>query len=120
MPMIVGRYDSGVLSKRRAKQVFGTLEDALRIVIGEVRPGKSGYGVTVEGDPFGPIALNQPDLRIYVFYHAEWLFTPEELDALASGFHAEVVKELEALQLNDVEVKVRFYERTGHAGAPSS
>ena len=117
MPKIVGRYDEGALPNRRAKQVFGTLEAFLRNLIGEIRPDQKKYGVTVEGDPFGPIALNQSDLRIYVFYHAEWLFTPEELQFLASGFLAGVKKELERLQIQDVEVQIRFYERAGHAGA---
>ncbi|MBU2103949.1 hypothetical protein KKD81_00775 [Patescibacteria group bacterium] len=116
MPMIEGRYHTELLSRREARLVFGKLESALREAIRQVRPEKTEYGITVEGDPY-VIAFNEPELRIYVFYHQEWNFTPEELKILASAMLAGVMKILDANNIKDQQVQVRFYERAGHAGA---
>ncbi|MBU2103819.1 hypothetical protein KKD95_02290 [Patescibacteria group bacterium] len=116
MPMIEGRYHPELLSRREVRVLFGKLEDALREAIRQVRPEKGGYGITVEGDPY-VVAFNEPDLRIYIFYHKEWNFTPDELEILAPEMLAGTLKIMEANRIKDQQVQIRFYERAGYAGA---
>lgn len=121
MPMIEFRFNPEKLHEEEAVRLGAKLEKALRDAIDEVRPrGKKDYGVTVEGDPFGPIAHNLPDLRIYVFYHQEWGFAPDELEKLAGGMLENVHKALlSSVPRKDLglSIHVRFYSRGGHAGA---
>ena len=91
--MIEFRYNRKKVSAKQAVRVGAGLEESLRNPLQQIRPGVARTcGVTVEGDPFR-IARNQPDLRIYVFYHEEWHFTNEELWKLAQGM-GENVKSL--------------------------
>lgn len=119
MPMIEFRFRPDKLLEKEAAKLGANLEKALRDAIDRIRPrGKKDYGVTVEGDPFGPITHNLPDLRIYVFYHQEWSFAPDELERLAPGMLENVKKALaNSLLRDDLSIQVRFYSRAGHAGA---
>jgi hypothetical protein len=119
MPMIEFRYRPEKLHAGEAAKLGGSLEGDLRAIIDKIRPaGKKDYGITVEGDPFGPIIHNLPDLRIYVFYHQEWHFAPDELERLAAGMLENVKQTLGgSLLRDDVGIQIRFYARTGHAGA---
>ena len=116
MPMIEFRY-SDKISEDDAYQVGSGLEAALRQSIEEVLPRGAPYNITVEGDPFGVIAFNQPDLRIYIFYHPEWNFTPEDLVHLTEAMGRETEKILQKIPmlLRRITVKIRFYLRPGHA-----
>lgn len=116
MPMIEFRFNPGKISHENAVVIGSKLESALRRAIGTVRSSTS-YGITVEGDPFGPIAHNQPDLRMYIFYHQEWNFTASELEDLATGMQTPVRCMLDELKLDTCNAVIRFYSRAGHAGA---
>ena len=113
MPMIAFRYLPNKVSKPTARKIGSQLEASLRRAINCIRPKKRGYQITVEGDAFD-IAFHQPDLRIYIFYHKEWGFDPEEKEELAGLFRSEMMKILAALDQCGLDVTVRFYERTGH------
>jgi hypothetical protein len=78
-----------------------------------VRSEAKNYGVTTEGDPFR-IHFNQPDLRVYIFYHEEWNFTQEDLERLAQTVKLFVEQKLEHLRMSKTSVKIRFYKRSGH------
>lgn len=117
MPMIEFRYHRNKVSDAQAANIGSMLEAALRESILPLRPSKGEYGVTVEGDPFGPIAHQQPDLRIYIFYHAEWEFTAEELERLPQGMRHQVDEILKGLRISNITSKIRFYARHGHASS---
>lgn len=117
MPMIEFRYKSDKVSLLQAKAIGDGLEEALRLAIGNCSRKKGDYNITVEGDPFGPIAYNQPDFRAYVFYHEDWRFTPNDLQCLAAGMGTYIQSQLLKLGLNDVDAVVRCYLRAGHASA---
>ncbi len=121
MPMIEFRYRPEKLHKKEAAKLGENLEQALRDIIDKIRPrSNKNFGITVEGDPFGSIIHNLPDLRIYVFYHQDWSFAPDELERLALGMLENVKKALASSVLrHDVNIHVRFYSRSGHAGASS-
>ena len=114
MPMIEFRYHRDKVSDAQAANIGSMIEAALRESILPLRPSKGEYGVTVEGDPFGPIAHKQPDLRIYIFYHAEWDFTKKELGQLLKSMHFQVNEILNGLKISGIDTKIRFYARHGH------
>lgn len=116
MPMIEFRYGKKI-SDEQAVAIGGKLECALRNAIIALGRSKKDYGVTVEGDPFGPITHGQPDLRIYVFYHDDWDFTAKERDALPVELRTEVQLLLEQCKVVDVVVKIRCYCRSGPPSA---
>ena len=117
MPMNEFRYKREKITDAQAEVIGRGLEDAVRSAIAQVRDSL-GYGVTTEGDPFGPIAHNQPDLRIYVFYHQEWEFSEDELAALAAHMKISVSKLLQQAKVTaDIMGKIRFYARSGHFSA---
>ena len=117
MPMIEFRYMRDKISDEDAFVIGRKLEDLLRDAVAQIRPNNRNYGVTVEGDPFRPIAFNQPSLRVYVFYHQEWNFTADELKRLADALAANVEQTLRGVGLIELETKIRFYARAGHASA---
>ncbi len=114
MPMIEFRFKRRKVTPKTATCLCRQLEGALRNAISGVRKGRSDYKVTVEGDPFSRLIQNQPDLRIYIFYHKEWNFTPEELTQLAESMMASVSDILRTARSLDISVDIRFYERAGH------
>lgn len=117
MPMIEFRFDSNKVNDYQSRVLGEKLEPSLRIAISSVRPDKNDYTITVEGDPFGSISHNQPDLRIYIFYHAEWNFTADELEAIANKMRIMVDSFLKALQICHISSKIRFYSRHGHVSS---
>ncbi len=118
MPMIVVRFDSKRLSVDQAQEICAGLESSLRDAIRLVRPRvEHEYGVTVEGDPFGLIAHKQPELRINIFYHQEWGFVDVELEELVNRMLANIRQLLRHVEATGVNVKLRFYARTGHVSA---
>ncbi len=116
MPMIEFRYAPECINPKEAVLLNNGLEGTLRNAIKRVRDNVHEYGVTVEGDPFR-LKQNQPMLRIYVFYHQEWNFTPEELELLPITMGDEVYSLIKDSGLHDVTGKIRFYERAGHASS---
>ena len=116
MPMIEFRYNPKKVSGMQAVELGATLEEALRNALREARPTRDDYGVFVEGDPFS-ICHNQPDLRIYVFYHQSWDFKEEELAALPKVMSRFLGPTLKTVGLAGVSGTIRFYIRSGHAGA---
>jgi hypothetical protein len=117
MPMIEFRYAPESINDNEAQRINDGLESALRNTLQRVRPSISHeYSITVEGDPF-KFKVKQPTLRIYVFYHQEWNFTPDELELLARTMGDEVNSMLTTAGMHDVPGKIRFYERTGHASS---
>lgn len=118
MPMIEFRYKPERLSVAQAVDIAIALEEALRSAVREVRPAHTkAYNVFVEGDPFN-VEHNQPDLRVYVFYHADWNFNPEELAKLPATTARYLTSVLQGMGLAGIGGKVRFYERGGPASAP--
>ncbi|MDB5245580.1 MAG: hypothetical protein JWN90_685 [Parcubacteria group bacterium] len=115
MPMIELRYQSQRISDEEASVIAANLEGSLRLAINGIRKNAGQYKITVEGDRFGPIIHNQPDLRIYIFYHEEWRFSPKDLDCLTAGMGQYIQSVFFDLKFHDVSVVVRFYSRTGHA-----
>lgn len=112
--MIEFRYDRRKMSDTAAVSVGEKLASILRAAIRGIRPERGEYGVTVEGDPFGPIAHEQPDLRIYIFYHADWEFSSAEKQFLSEEMKAQVRLLLQQADMADLIVKIRFYARAGH------
>jgi len=115
--MIEFRYNPKSINEEQAEDLAAFFEEALREIIIAVRKdAPSGFGITTEGDPFR-IRRNQPLLRIYVFYHQQWKFTPEELETLANKMSQEVRSFLDTEGMKRISGVVRFYERTGHASS---
>lgn len=118
--MIEFRYKREKLSDSQAQALGSQLERMLREAIDTIRPDKLGYGVTVEGDAFGPITHNLPGLRIYVFYHQEWDFSDYELESLLSDMVGDIGLTMQKLEIARIPFHLRFYSRTGHAGVSIS
>ncbi len=114
MPMIEFRYNPEKISKFKAEGICPDLEGALRSALREARPIYEGCSVFLEGDPFN-VRHNQPDLRIYVFYHPSWNFSEGELAQLPKAMGRFLMPSLSAFGLADVDVMIRFYRRDGHA-----
>lgn len=115
MPMIEFRYNPDKISNDLASEIGVTIEDALRLAIGYIREHtRKPYNITVEGDPFGPITQHQPDLRIYIFYHEEWEFSPNDLDCLSAGMGQYIQNTFFRHEISDVSAVIRFYLRSGH------
>lgn len=117
MPMMEFRYDEKKISNKQAAAIGEGLESALRNAIAALGRQKKDYGVTVEGDAFGPIAHGQPDLRIYVFYHDDWNFTTQELTNLPHEIKTEVELLLKHLKIRNITAKIRCYGRSGPPSA---
>lgn len=117
MPMIEFRYKKDTVPDEKAAVLGEMLEGILRKAIEKFRLTREGYGVTVEGDPFGPIAFNQPDLRIYVFYHDDWGFSQDELRRLTQGVICQLEETMKTIGLEGIKVKLRLYARSGHSSA---
>lgn len=116
MPMIEFRYNPETVSRVQAAKLGDALEEALRSAIREVRPShEKAYRVFIEGDPFD-IQHNQPDLRIYVFYHQEWDFGQEEVTRLSEVMVRVLEPTLKSADLDGRSGKIRFYIRAGYAG----
>mgnify|MGYP003404048713 CR=1 FL=1 len=112
MPMVEFRYNPEKISEEKAARLGAGFEESFRVALSLIRE-KNEYGLTVEGDPFH-IHFNQPDLRIYIFYHQEWNFTKDELSQLAFYMGARVENQLKAEKLKNILATLRFYARAGH------
>lgn len=121
MPMIEFRFNREKIPEHQAAQLCADFEGALRVALREVRPlvGRDDYNVFVEGDPFRAQS-NQPDLRIYVFYHPSWNFSEAELAELPKTMERFLSRTLGPFGLVNVEVTIRFYRRDGYAGTSFS
>jgi hypothetical protein len=113
--MIEFRHDSKKISGVQAVQLCAPLEEALRSTLRRIRPARGDdYSVFVEGDAFN-VCHNQPDLRIYVFYHPSWEFNDDELSGLPRTMAGFLEPTLEGLGLSHLRTTIRFYRRDGHS-----
>jgi hypothetical protein len=116
MPFIEVRYDPQYVDGDVVVSLLHVMEETLRESIALAREDTKGkrYGISTEADPFNR-TTNQPDLRVFIFYHDDWNFTENELQIIVKCIGAGIKRHLVFSGLLDVTCDIRLYKRTGHA-----
>jgi hypothetical protein len=114
VPVIQFRYKRDRVEDSQAHAFGNHLRVIFPPAIRRLRPSLQKCDVRIEGDAFGPVAINQPDIQVNVTYLFEWNLDETERKHLMHRIGMGIQDVCGSQELHGLEVHLTVCEVVGY------